>query len=134
MGRCGRLLTSRSNEAQTSDPSYENLIRKALRLVRGQERSTARERALAEVIASTEMALDEKLRQASIGAAGDDVPRPISLVMRAPKGVDRLAVVYHDGMVIKAMLHPLGKHSPEREAAVWRCLRDNALRVREQRP
>lgn len=125
-------MTSPSNEAPTIDPSYENLIRRALRLVRGGGKSSARELALAELIASTELALDKKRRQASVGASGDDVPTQVTQVMRAPKGVDRLVVVYHDGMVIKAVLHPCGKRNPEREAAVWRCLRDNATRVRER--
>lgn len=125
-------MTSPSNEAQTSDPSYQNLIKRALRLVSGHDRMTAREKALAEVVASTKLELDEAKRRASIGAAGDDVPEQVTQALRAPKGVDRLVVVYHDGMTIKASLHPRGKRDPEREALVWECIRENAIRTRKR--
>lgn len=118
-------MTSRSN----SDSSYDNLIKRALRLV---GRSSSREQALAEAVAATELARDDAQRQASIGSAGDAVPPQISQVMRAPKGTDRLVVVYHEGMVIKALLHPRGRRNLEREEAVWRCLRDTAIRERRR--
>jgi hypothetical protein len=123
-------MTSPSNDAPLSDPSYNNLIRKALRLVRGRDRVSARERALAEMVVYTELALDEARRQASIGDPGNHVPEQIARIMRAPKGRDRLAVIYYDGMTIKVSLHPLGKRNPEREAAVWRCIRETAMRAR----
>lgn len=125
-------MTSPSNEAPFSDPSYNNLIRRALRIARGRGRTAARERALAEVVACTELALDEAKRRASAGAVADHVPVQVTQVLRAPKGVDRLVIVYYDGMTIKANLHPLGRCSPRREAAVWRCMRDAAIRAREQ--
>lgn len=125
-------MTSPSNEAQTSDPSYQNLIKRALRLVTGHERMTAREKALAEEVARTELALDEAKRRASIGRPADEVPSQITQILRSPKGVDRLVVVYLDGMTIKASLHPLGKRDPQRESAVWQCIRETAFRAREQ--
>lgn len=135
-GRCGCVLTSPSSNEATSVPldnPQKNLIRRALRLTGGKRRSTAREQALADLVASTEVALGEARRQASIGGRRNETPLPICQVMRAPKGRDRLVVLYYDGMIIKAMLHPLGRRNPVREAAVWRCLRDNAINVREQR-
>lgn len=124
-------MTSPSNEAPSTDPSYDSLLRRALRHI---SRSSARERALAEVVACTELALDEAKRRASIGAHDDVVPEQITQVLRSPKGVDRLVVVYYDGMTIKASLHPRGKRNPQREAEVWRCIRETAIRAREQLP
>lgn len=49
-------------------------------------------------------------------------------------GQDQVVVVRHDGMTIKAVLHPAGKPSPDREAAVWRCIRERASLIREERP
>ena len=126
-------MTSPSNEAPSTDPSYDNLIKRALRLALGQGRSSARERALAEMVTYTELALDKAKRRASIGTPGHDVPEQIAQIMRSPKGVDRLVVVYFEGMTIKASLHPLGKRNPQREAAVWQCMREAALRMRERR-
>lgn len=126
------MMTSPSNEAPLSDPSYDNLIRNAQRATRGRGRSSVRERALAEVVACTELALDEAKRRASIGAAGDDIPVQVTRVLRAPQGIDRLVVVYYEGMTIKANLHPIGKRNPQREAAVWRCMRETAIRLRKQ--
>lgn len=126
-------MTSPSNEAHSSNPSYQNSIKQALHLITGHERMTEREKALAELVARTELALDEARRRASLNAAGDDTPEQITQVLRAPRGADRLVVVYHRGVTIKALLHPSGKRDPEREAAVWRCLRDTAIRERGHR-
>lgn len=130
------MMTSPSNEAPSTDPdpSYDNLIKRALRFLRGHEKASERERALAALVACTELALDDAKRRASIGAPSDDVPAQVTQVLRSPRGVDRLVVVYHDGMTIKASLHPHGKRNPKREAAVWHCMRATAIRMREQTP
>jgi hypothetical protein len=92
-----------------------------------------REQAFAQRVAETQLQLDEARRKASIGDSGDTIPAEIKQVMRAPKGVDRTIVVYHDGMTIKASIHPLGMRNLEREAEVWRCIRETAVSVREQK-
>lgn len=126
-------MTSQSSNAESyNDDPHNNLVRRALRIIGGQRRTTARERALAAFVASTKVELDEARRRASIGATGNDVPVQVTQVLRSPKGTDRVVVVYHDGMTIKALLHPIGKRNPERERAVWVCIRDTAIRQREQ--
>lgn len=125
-----------SSPVPSYDPppdSYNSLIKRALRLVTGHGRPSARERALAQLVASTEAELKEARRRAGIDSTGEETPLEIAQTMRSPKGTDRRVVVHYDGMVITAVLHPFGKRNPEREAEVWRCLRDNAIRVREQR-
>ena len=133
-------MSSQSSNSASSVPSYnpspdpyKSLIKRALRLVTGHGRPSAREQALAQLVASTKAELDEARRRASIGSAGDETPLPITQVMRSPKGTDRRVIVHYDGMVISAVLHPLGKRNVDRESEVWRCLRDQAIRVREQR-
>lgn len=115
----------------TNDPSYTKMIDRALRLIRG--RSTAREQALAEELASYQDHRDETRLRSSIGAPADQTPADVTKVLRRPKGKDHLLVLYHDGMIIRAWLHPSGKRDPAREAAVWRCLRDHAIALREER-
>lgn len=133
-------MSSPSSSTASSVPSYnpppntyDSLIKRALRLVTGHGQPSAREQALAQLVASTKAELDEARRRAGIGSTGDETPLPITQVMRSPKGADRRVVIFYDGMVITAVLHPLGKRNPRREAEVWRCLRENAIRVREQR-
>jgi hypothetical protein len=122
------VLTSPISNDASSYRSIEKLIQKAL----GLTSRSLREQALAQAMANTRIELDEARRQASIGGDATATPIEVVQVMRAPKGVDRTAVVYHDGMVIKARLHPSGKRNPEREAAVWACIRDTAIATREQ--
>ncbi|MFI7691710.1 hypothetical protein ACIBQ6_21765 [Nonomuraea sp. NPDC049655] len=86
------------------------------------------------MVASTELELDEAKRRASIGADGEEVPEQITHALRAPKGANPTVVVYHEGMTIKANLYSQGKRNPRREAAVWRCIRETAIRAREQLP
>lgn len=115
----------------TSDPSYDKLIRKALRLI---HTKTRRECALAQEVSQALEERDEARRLASIGNAGDETPPEIARVLRSPAGEGhRTVVLYYDGMVIKAALHPSGRRRPAREAAVWRCLRDTAIKVRGAR-
>ena len=119
------------HNSHNSNNTHNKLIRRALSILRGQRRSTAREQALAALVASTKAELEEARRRAS--TAGDDVPAQVTQAMRAPKGADRLVVVYHDGMIIKGVLHSCGRRNPVREAAVWRCMRDTAVHERERR-
>lgn len=60
-------------------------------------------------------------------------PPNIAHALQGPLGQDQVVVVHHDGMTIKAVLHSTGRTSPDREAAVWRCIRERALLVREER-
>lgn len=111
----------------TTDPSYNSMIAKALRLLRGR---AARERALAEVVKNHRAQRDEFLLAKSLNYAGDDTPQEVIDALREPAGVDQLIAVYRDGMLIKAVLHPRGRPDPEREAVVWHCLLDQALAER----
>lgn len=110
------------------DPSYDNLIAKALRLIRRRE---GRERAIAEAVNDFRVRRDEALLKRSIDRPTEGTPHEIVTAMQAPAGVDRFVAVYRGGMLIKAMIHPRGESNPEREAAVWRCLLDQAMAVRE---
>ena len=120
-----------SPSTSTSDPSYTKLIEQALRLIRG--RSTVREQALAEELANYQDLRNEARLRSSLGAPADPTPADVTKVLLRPKGKDHLLVLYHDGMIIRAWLHPSGKRDPAREAAVWRCLRDHAIALREER-
>lgn|GEM_PF-3757018 len=115
----------------TDDPSYNKLIAKALSLL---QPKSVRETARAREVATALEQRDEARRLASIGSRGDETPIEITRAMRSPAGRDdQKVVLYHDGMVITAAIHPIGRRSPTREAAVWRCLRDTAIEVREGR-
>ncbi|MET9339207.1 hypothetical protein [Nonomuraea sp. NPDC003804] len=120
-------MTSPTND---HDPLFDNLVQKALGLTK---RRSARERAIAQGVADFRVYRDEVLMQKSLDDPGEDTPREITEALRAPKGADQLVAIYHGGMLIKARLHPTGRRDPAREAAVWRCLRDTAVKIREER-
>ncbi|MEO3869429.1 hypothetical protein ABGB18_11405 [Nonomuraea sp. B12E4] len=108
------------------------MISKALRILR--RTSARRERVLAAELARAFVERDEALREvAAVTAGEEETPQPITQALRSPKGKDRLVVVRYDGMTIKAVLHPIGRRNAEREAAVWRCLRDTAIAERDRR-
>lgn len=110
----------------TSDPTLDKLIAKALRLIRGR---TAREQALAEVFKNYR-AQHCKQPQASRFHATGEAPQQVVDALRSPVGVDRVAIVRYEGMLIKAVLHPHGKPDLQREAAVWQCMRAQAVKER----
>ena len=119
---------------RSTDPSYTKLINTALRLVT--RNPGAREQALAAAIAEAEAQREDARLQAGETIAppdGSTVPAQIIHTLRSMPGKDRLVVVHHEGMRISALLHPIGRPNPEREEAVWRCLRDTAISVRDER-
>lgn len=111
-----------------NDPSFNRLMNTALRIIRRRE---ARAEALAQQVANL-TAYRDAVRQ-SIDVPAGETPAEVSRAMRAPVGPERVISIAHNGMLITAALHPTGRRNPEREAAVWRCIRDRAYQVREER-
>ncbi|MFB4280784.1 hypothetical protein ACBJ59_36230 [Nonomuraea sp. MTCD27] len=122
------MTSPRSNEASSNGKSsYDTLIRKALRLLR---RSSAREEVLTAQLARAFLERDRLQQQLIIAESDAHAQAEISKVMRSGSG-EKLVVIQHDGMTIRAILHAPGRRAPAREAAVWRCLRDTAINARE---
>lgn len=113
----------------TSDPSLSHLIEKALCLIRGR---TAREQALEEVFKNYR-AQHSKYQQASPFSITGETPQEVVDALRAPVGVDRVVSIRYEGMLIKAVLHPHGEVDLQREAAVWQCMRAQAIVERGDR-
>lgn len=130
MGGARRFM-SHSTSTSTAETPYNRMIERALQLVRS--RRTARERALVEVLAHYQNQHQAAITRTSC-TPKHATPTPITHALRGPVGQDQVVVVRHDGMTIKAVLHPAGKPSPDREAAVWRCIRERASLIREERP
>jgi hypothetical protein len=105
------------------------MIERALRLIRS--RRTARERAIVEVLAHYQNQHQGAITR-TIRTPKHTTPTSITHALRGPSGQDQVVVLHHEGMTIKAVLHPAGRPDPDREAAVWRCIRDRASLVREE--
>lgn len=111
------------NHTDATEGTLQRLRQAALR-VAGRGKPPRAERALIKMITAAQSS--STFRQQESQHHSDTPPAEIVEALRSPAGTQRLVVTYVEGRRLRAVINPIGRPDPEREAAVWRCLRDLA--------